>query len=73
MTNFGIKWNAEDLLKHSKPFSVAVDKNKRKLYNRGAVNIWEEVEKDLKKEKLVKTCMESFSFHYYQALFSLLF
>ena len=63
MTNFGIKWNTEDLLKGLKPLSLTVDKNKRKkMYNRGAVHISEELEKGVSKlieVKLLKTCMKS--------------
>ena len=46
MTNFGIKRNAEDLLKHLKPLSVTVDKVQDKNCTiTAAVHIWEELEK----------------------------
>ena len=43
------------------------------MYSRAAVHIWEESQKDLMEEKLVKTCIKSFSCHYNQALGSLPF
>ena len=56
MTNFGIKLNVEDLLKHLKALSVVVDKIQEKNCTiAGAIHIWEVLERDLMKEKLVKT------------------
>ena len=49
--NFGIKQNAEDLLKCLKPLSVAVDKIQEKNCTIAvAVHIWEELEKTLCKK-----------------------
>ena len=64
-----IKRNVEDLLKHLKALSVAVDKIQGKNYTiAAAVHIWEVLEKDLMEVKLVKMCMKIFSYHYNQAL-----
>ena len=62
VTNFGIKRNAEDLLKRLKPFSVAVDKIQEKNYTKtAAVHVWEELEKKHMEENLDKICMKSIS------------
>ena len=65
MTNFGIKWNVEDVLKHLKALSIAVDKiQKKNCTIAAAVHIWEALEKDLMIENLIRICMKIFSYHY---------
>ena len=65
MTNFVIKQNAEDLLKHLKPLSVAVDKIHEKNYTIAAdIHIWEELEKDLMEEKALHFLDYLLDLHY---------
>lgn len=69
VTNFGIKRNAEDLLKRLKPIAIALDKMQQKDCSIStAVHIWKVLEKDFTEEKLDKTCMKNFFTRYNQAL-----
>lgn len=69
VTNFGIKRNAEDLLKRLKPISIALDKMQQKDCTIStAVNIWKKLREDLTEENLDKTCFKSFLTRYNQAL-----
>lgn len=69
VTNFGIKRNAEDLLKRLKPISIALDKMQQKDCTIStAVDIWKNLQEELTEVNLDKTCLKSFSTRYNQAL-----